>query len=111
MIDINQDPLGYAATKIYGNSSYATYFKPLEDGSLAIAMFNLSETTQKIGFKPRAIGIIGNKIIVRDVWRQKNVAEITNDRDRFDADVPPHGVVLVRVFPGFTKERPVGSRR
>ena len=111
VIDINQDPLGYAATKIYGNSSYATYFKPLEDGSLAIAMFNLSETTQKIGFKPRAIGIIGDKIIVRDVWRQKDVAEMTNDRDRFDADVPPHGVVLVRVFPGFTKERPVGSRR
>ena len=111
VIDINQDPLGYAATKIYGNSSYATYFKPLEDGSLAIAMFNLSETTQKSGFKPRAIGIIGDKIIVRDVWRQKDVAEITNDRDRFDADVPPHGVVLVRVFPGFTKERPIGSRR
>lgn len=111
VIDINQDPLGYAATKIYGNSSYATYFKPLEDGSLAIAMFNLSETTQKIGFKPRAIGIIGDKIIVRDVWRQKDVAEMTNDRDRFDTDVPPHGVVLVRVFPGFTKERPVGSRR
>ena len=111
VIDINQDPLGYAATKIYGNSSYATYFKPLEDGSLAIAMFNLSETPQKIGFKPRAIGIIGDKIIVRDVWRQKDVAEITNDRDRFDADVPPHGVVLVRVFPGFTKERPIGSRR
>lgn len=111
VIDINQDPLGYAATMIYGNSSYATYFKPLEDGSLAIAMFNLSETTQKIGFKPRAIGIIGDKIIVRDVWRQKDVAEMTNDRDRFDADVPPHGVVLVRVFPGFTKERPVGSRR
>lgn len=111
VIDINQDPLGYAATKIYGNSSYATYFKPLEDGSLAIAMFNLSETPQKIGFSPRSIGIIGNKITVRDVWRQKDVAEITNDRDRFDTDVPPHGVVLVRVFPGFTKERPVGSRR
>lgn len=111
VIDINQDPLGYAATKIYGNSSYATYFKPLEDGSLAIAMFNLSETTQKIGFSPRSIGIIGNKIIVRDVWRQKDVAEMTNDRDRFDTDVPPHGVVLVRVFPGFTKERPIGSRR
>lgn len=111
VIDINQDPLGYAATKIYGNSSYATYFKPLEDGSLAIAMFNLSETPQKIGFKPRAIGIIGDKIIVRDVWRQKDVAEMTNDKDRFDADVPPHGVVLVRVFPGFTKERPIGSRR
>lgn len=111
VIDINQDPLGYAATKIYGNSSYATYFKPLEDGSLAIAMFNLSEKPQKIGFTPRAIGVIGNKITVRDVWRQKDVAEITNDRDRFDTDVPPHGVVLVRVFPGFTKERPVGSRR
>lgn len=111
VIDINQDPLGYAATKIYGNSSYATYFKPLEDGSLAIAMFNLSEKPQKIGFTPRAIGVIGNKITVRDVWRQKDVAEITNDRDRFDTEVPPHGVVLVRVFPGFTKERPVGSRR
>lgn len=111
VIDINQDPLGYAATKIYGNSSYATYFKPLEDGSLAIAMFNLSETPQKIGFTPRAIGVIGNKITVRDVWRQKDVVEITNDRNRFDTEVPPHGVVLVRVFPGFTKERPVGSRR
>lgn len=111
VIDINQDPLGYAATKIYGNSSYATYFKPLEDGSLAIAMFNLSETPRKIGFTPRAIGVIGNKITVRDVWRQKDVAEITNDRNRFDTEVPPHGVVLVRVFPGFTKERPVGSRR
>ncbi len=111
VIDINQDPLGYAATRIYEGDTYATYFKPLEDGSLAIAMFNLSETVQKIGFKPRSVGVVGDKIIVRDVWRQKNVAEITNDKDRFDTEVPPHGVVLVRVFPGFSKEQPLGGSK
>ena len=111
VIDINQDPLGYAATKIYGDNSYATYFKPLEDGSIAIAMFNLSESSKKIGFKPRAIGVIGDKITIRDVWRQKDITVMTNDRDRFDTEVPPHGVVLVKVSPGYTKERPAGSRR
>ena len=111
VIDVNQDPLGYAATKIYGDNSYATYFKPLEDGSIAVAMFNLSEKPKTIGFKPRALGVIGDKITVRDLWRQKDISVMTNDKDRFDTEVAPHGVVLVKVFPGFSKERPVGSKR
>ena len=111
VIDVNQDPLGYAATKIYGDNSYATYFKPLEDGSIAVAMFNLSEKPKTIGFKPRALGVIGDKITVRDLWRQEDITVMTNDKDRFDTEVAPHGVVLVKVFPGFSKERPVGSKR
>ena len=97
------------ASKYYSDSGYATYVKPLEDGSVAVAMFNISDSVRKIGFIPKHIGIIGTQKI-RDVWRQKDIAEI-DYRQRWETEVAPHGVVLVKVYPGNTKDKVVGYFR
>lgn len=109
VIDVNQDPLGYQASRIYGDDNYATYLKPLEDGSVAIAMFNLSDKPRKIGFDCYSLGLLGNQTI-RDLWRQKDIAAV-GCKDRWETEVASHGVVFVKVYPGVTNDRPVGDNR
>ena len=103
VIDVNQDPLGVQAVKFIGNDSYAVYVKPLEDGSLAVGLFNLSDKPRKIGFRPHSLDLIG-KQTVRDLWRQKDIATVEQTK-RWETEVAPHGVVLVKFSPGQTGEK------
>jgi len=41
------------------------------------------------------LGLKGNQK-VRDLWRQKDLGKF---KDKFEATVPRHGVVLVRIWP------------
>ena len=110
VLDVNQDPLGLQAARYYWDESYSTYIKPLEDGSVAIGMFNLGDAPRKLGFICRNIGLLGRQTI-RDLWRQEDVATV-DDRERWETEVAPHGVVLVRVYPGNDMvTRPVGRFR
>ena len=105
--DINQDPLGVHAFRYYHSSEYATYVKQLEDGSMAVAMFNISSKPMTIGFIPNRFGFRG-KLRIRDLWRQKDVAEINPD-ERFDTNVNPHGVAFMKIYPGNSRERITGK--
>ena len=107
--DINQDPLGIQGYRMYNRPEYVTYVKQLEDGSMAVGLFNISDQPLTIGFIPKSLGIRGTQK-VRDVWRQKDVAEI-KDTERFDTEVAPHGVALVRVYPGNPRHRRVEVSR
>ena len=107
--DINQDPLGIQAYPYYIRKDYVTYVKHLEDGSMAVAMFNISAQPLTIGFIPRSLGIRGNQT-VRDVWRQKDVAWV-KDSERFDTEVAPHGVALMRIYPGNSHDNPVSTSK
>ena len=91
---------------MYGDATYATYVKPLEDGSIAVAMFNLSEEPKQIGFIPYSIGLSGTQTI-RDLWRQQDVAKV-GQKERWETEVAPHGVCFVRVYPGNTGEKLAG---
>lgn len=110
VLDVNQDALGKQASRIYGDDTYATYLKPLEDGSVAIAMFNLSDKPRKIGFIPVKIGLIGEQI-VHDLWRQKDIAVIGNHHDRWETEVASHGVVFLRLSPGVQDVKLTGMIR
>lgn len=72
------------------------YAKHLEDGSMAVGLFNRGWQTVKMNFTLRMLGLRGRQT-VRDLWRQKDLTECT---DKFETAVAPHGVVLVRVYPG-----------
>ena len=106
VIDVNQDPLGVQGVKQYGDDTYATYVKPLEDGSLAVAMFNLTKEPKKIGFVPHSLGLMETQT-VRDLWRQKDLGTVER-KDRWETEVAPHGVVFVRLSPGLTDTKYVG---
>ena len=109
--DICQDPLGIQAYRRYGDKNYATYVKPLEDGSMAVGLFNLSDTAQTLGFVLNSLGFRREEEqTVRDVWRQKDLCKI-NIKDRYETEVAPHGVVLLRIYPGNPKQLIVESKK
>lgn len=97
VIDVNQDELGLQGARIYGDKDYATYLKPLADGTVAVAMFNLSSSPKKIGFIPRSMGLVGAQII-RDIWRQKDICTC-GYHDRWETEVAPHGCVFLKLSP------------
>ena len=94
VIDVNQDPMGKQATLVTKIDSCGVLAKPLEDGSIAAGLFNITDSlTRKLTVKWSDLGITG-KWIVRDLWRQKDLGVFENE---FAADVRPHGVVMIRL--------------
>ena len=94
VLDINQDALGKQATVVSKMDSCGVLAKELEDGSRAAGLFNLTDSiTRKLTVRWSELGISG-KYIVRDLWRQKDLGTFDNE---FSADVPPHGVVMIRL--------------
>ncbi|NVO20690.1 MAG: NPCBM/NEW2 domain-containing protein [Bacteroidetes bacterium] len=94
VIDINQDPLGKQASRILQLENMEIWAKPLEDGSIAVGMFNRGMFGSKIVLKWSDLGISGKRTI-RDVWTQKNLGVFDT---RFEASIPSHGVKLVRIY-------------
>ena len=95
VIDIDQDPLGKQARQILLGVYNQAFVKELEDGSIAIGLFNLNTRPKKIKIPWTVAGIEG-KQKVRDLWRQKDLGDF---EDGFEAEVNPHGVVLVKITP------------
>ena len=97
VLDVSQDPLGIQGMAVKKDENHAIYLKPLEDGSVAVGLFNLSTSPLRLGFKPRSLGIEGT-LTVRDLWRQKDLDTI-DTKDRWETTVPGHGVVLLTLRP------------
>jgi len=95
VIEVDQDPLGRQAKPLVQDDETLIMAKPLEDGSLAVGLFNLAEAPREMAVDWSLLGIQG-KQWVRDLWRQKDLGVFDN---RFAATIPRHGVVLVRLWP------------
>jgi alpha-galactosidase len=93
VLEVNQDPLGRQAGRIAKNGALEVWAKDLEDGSKAVGLFNLGEEEAALKVAWSDLGLAGKKK-VRDLWRQ---AELGTFADHFQASVPRHGVVLVKV--------------
>jgi alpha-galactosidase len=93
VIEVDQDPLGHQAARIAKNGDLEIWAKDMEDGSKAVGLFNRGEASAQVEVKWADLGLTG-KHAVRDLWRQKDAGEFA---DSFTAEVPRHGVVLVRV--------------
>ena len=93
VLDIDQDSLGQQATRVGGVGKTIVYAKRLDDGSLAVGLFNRGEASAKIAVNWSELGIDGPRRI-RDVWRQNDLGLFS---EKFEAVVSRHGVVLVRI--------------
>lgn len=108
VIEINQDPLGKQAGRFSNDDGKQIWTKEMEDGSKAVGFFYSDpegkrtpvdylnwekKDKARIVLKASDLGITG-KFKVRDVWRQKDLG--VHERE-FPAEVPYHGVVLVRI--------------
>ena len=65
----------------------------MEDGSKAVGLFNRREDEATVTAKWADLGLQGQQS-VRDLWRQKDLGEFDGE---FNAKVPRHGVLLVRM--------------
>lgn len=96
VLDVSQDPLGRQAGRIAKDGMQEVWAKDLEDGSKAVGLFNRGEDDAVVTAKWTDLGLTG-KCLVRDLWRQKDQG-VSNDQ--FQATVPSHGVVLIKISKG-----------
>ena len=98
VIDINQDSLGKQAKIVRKTDSELVLVKPLEDGSIAVGLFNLSHQPRTISVNLSDVGVSGRRI-VRDVWRQKDIGAFSGS---FQEKIGVHDVILLRLMPAET---------
>ncbi len=95
VIDIDQDPLGKQGYPVYQAGDLEIWTKVLEDGSLAVGLFNTAEIGRACTMNWTDAGLTGKQAL-RDLWRQKDLGVFV---DSFTADIPRHGVCLLRCRP------------
>jgi alpha-galactosidase len=99
VIEVNQDPLGKQGRIIEKTEDYFIMLKELEDGSTALSLFNTTEMTIPLTINFSKLEL-ESKYRVRDLWRQNDIGIF---EEMFKADVPRHGVKMLRLFPTKTK--------
>jgi alpha-galactosidase len=95
VIAIDQDPLGRPAGRTKRHRDLEVWSRPLEDGAIAVGLFNRGELPATVTASWKELGLSGPQK-VRDVWRQKDLGSF---RGEFSAPVSRHGVLLVKMTP------------
>jgi len=95
VIEVDQDPLGKQARPLLQDDETLILARPMEDGSLAVGLFNLAQVTREITADWSLLGLQGT-YRVRDLWRQKDLGTFNG---RFAAKIVRHGVAFVRMSP------------
>ncbi len=95
VLEVSQDPLGRQARRIVQDGPIEIWAKQTEDSSIAVGLFNRDDYSQRqITLNFADLGIDG-RCRVRDLWRQKNIGTF---KDKFETEVPIHGVVLIKLI-------------
>lgn len=95
VLEVSQDPLGNQAARVATDGKLEVWAKNMEDGSKAVGLFNRGNAPARVTANWSDLGLSG-KQKVRDLWRQKDLGKFSG---KFEANVPKHGVVLVRIWP------------
>jgi len=94
VLAIDQDTLGKQATLASNdNNTLLVYSKDLDDGSKAVALYNLGPQPAKVAAKWSDLKLTGSHTI-RDLWRQKDRGQFSNE---FAMTVASHGAELVKI--------------
>lgn len=97
VIAVDQDPLGMQGRRVKRNGELEVWSKQLADGGRAVVLFNrgakaadVSVSWTDIGYPPHLTAK------VRDLWAHKDLDSLS---EKFSAEVPSHGVVMVTIKP------------
>lgn len=97
VIAVNQDSLGFQGRRVKHSDKSDVWAKQLSDGSRAVALLNRSVTERRISVSWSEIGYPDTlSATVRDLWAKNDLIGQTAS---FSANVPGHGVVMVRIKP------------
>ena len=93
LIAVDQDSGGVEGHRVRQEGPYEVWMKPLADGSKVVGLFNRGEDTERMAVSFKEIGL-GQTASVRDLWARQDKGSFTG---LFAAEVPKHGVVLIKV--------------
>ena len=93
VIAIDQDRLGLQGHRVAAQGPLEVWAKQLSDGSKAVGLFNRGEGSMPITAYFKDLGV-GETAEVRDLWNRKDLGTF---KEAFTAEVPMHGVVMLRV--------------
>ncbi len=93
VLDLDQDPLGRAASRLQNEDGREIWARDLYDGTVAVGLVNSGEENQKIMVRWSLLGRKSNQP-VRDLWLHQNLGTFS---DGYFVEVPAHGAVLLKV--------------
>jgi alpha-galactosidase len=96
VIAIDQDPDYQPVTSLSSDGGIEVLMRPLHDGSVAVGIFNRTDAPAQTKFSRTNLpaNLTGDKLNARDLWKHEAV-EMRGGA--FNATVPSHGVVLLKV--------------
>ena len=93
VLEVDQDPLGRQATRRAQTGQTEVWAKDLDDGAMAVGLFNRGELPRPVSVAWTELSRNGPQA-VRDLWRQADLGVFA---DHFAAEVPRHGCLLIRI--------------
>jgi alpha-galactosidase len=93
VIAIDQDKLGKQGVRVAQEGTVEVWAKALADGGHAVGLFNRGDAAAKVTAKWSDIGVKGPHK-VRDLWKHADLGKVA---DQYSAEVPSHGVVMIKI--------------
>jgi alpha-galactosidase len=96
VLDVDQDPMGRAAGRVWRKGRLEVWSRPLADGTIAVGLFNRGLAPAKVTARWSDVGVRGRQP-VRNVWLKQDLGQF---QDTFSATVPRHGMVFIKIGKG-----------
>jgi alpha-galactosidase len=93
VIAVDQDRLGHQGTRADAKGATEIWTKPLTGGAVAVGLFNRDTASHEMTLNLKAFGF-GPHAKLRDLWAHTDVMPTSG---QYTVNVPPHGVVMLRV--------------
>jgi alpha-galactosidase len=93
VLGVNQDVLGKPAGRKSSDGWVEVWARSLSDGTMAVGLVNRGPEAGVVAVSLADLGLTGAQP-VRDLWLHKDLPRATG---RFEATVPRHGAVLVKI--------------
>ena len=94
VLAVNQDSLGKPAIRVRQYGPCEAWAKPLQDGSLAVGLFNRGSSGLDMKVRAGDLGLSDEPKLVRDLWQGQDVADFGEFLTR---RVQPHESLLFKV--------------
>ena len=98
VIAIDQDTDYKPVVSVSSENKMEVLMRPMHDGSIIVGLFNRSGDAAEGSFPLSSLpaNLAGKPVQARDLWKHEAA---TMGADGFKAQVPSHGVVLIRISP------------
>src|SRR5581483_11637650 len=93
VVAVDQDKAGHEGYRVAQDGDREVWAKPLAGGNWAVGLFNRGASAATVTVKWDDLKLSG-KHSVRDLWQHEDRGRVDQS---FSAEVPAHGVVMIRV--------------